>query len=149
MTNKDTAMLIVFEGKSPKQQWVLQDSIIIIGRGEDCQIIIEDRQASRHHARITQSAQGYILEDLDSKNGTYLNGQPLTTTKVLEDGDEIGIAFAAKLSFVDSGATVPLVFEARTEPTIQVDQAAKRVWVRGVELDPPLSLSQYRLLELL
>jgi DNA-binding response OmpR family regulator len=68
---------------------------------------------------------------------------------VLRDGDEIGIAFAARLAFVDAGATAPLVFREGLGPTLRMDAEAKRVWVADKELDPPLSLAQYRLLELL
>ncbi len=127
----------------------MQGAAIVIGRGDDCHVIIDDRQASRHHARITQTQDGYVLEDLGSKNGTFLNGQPLTVPTVLKDGDEIGIAFAARLSFVDAGATAPLLFKEELGPAIRMDTEAKRVWVAGQELDPPLSLAQYRLLELL
>lgn len=146
---QDVAMLMVREGSSPRRQWALQGAAIVIGRGDDCHVIIDDRQASRHHARITQTQDGYVLEDLGSKNGTFLNGQSLTVPTVLKDGDEIGIAFAARLSFVDAGATAPLLFKDELGPGIRMDTEAKRVWVAGQELDPPLSLAQYRLLELL
>lgn len=146
---QDVAMLMVREGTSPRRQWALQGAAIVIGRGDDCHVIIDDRQASRHHARITQTQDGYVLEDLRSKNGTFLNGQPLTVPTVLKDGDEIGIAFAARLSFVDAEATAPLLFQEELGPAIRVDTEAKRVWVAGRELDPPISLAQYRLLELL
>jgi hypothetical protein len=142
-------MLMVREGNSPRRQWALQGAIVVIGRGDDCHIIIDDRQASRHHARITQTEDGYVLEDLASKNGTFLNGQPLTVPTVLRDGDEVGIAFAAKLGFVDAGATAPLLFDEELGPIIRMDTEAKRVWVAARELAPPLSLAQYRLLELL
>jgi hypothetical protein len=146
---QDVAMLMMREGSSPRQQWSLQGAAIIIGRGDDCHVIINDRQASRHHARVAQTQDGYVLEDLGSKNGTFLNGQSLTSPTVLKDGDEIGIAFAAKLGFVDAGATAPLVLNNDIGPVIQMDTEAKRVWVAGQEVDPPLSLAQYRLLELL
>jgi pSer/pThr/pTyr-binding forkhead associated (FHA) protein len=146
---QDVAMLMVREGISPRRQWALQGAVVIIGRGDDCHVLIDDRQASRHHARITQTEDGYVLEDLGSKNGTFLNGQPLTAPTVLKDGDEIGIAFAARLAFVDAGATAPLLFEEEAGPVLRMDTDAKRVWVTGKELDPPLSLAQYRLLELL
>jgi hypothetical protein len=146
---QDVAMLMVREGVSPRRQWTLQGGVTVIGRNEDCHVVIDDRQASRHHARITQTEDGYVLEDLDSKNGTFLNGQLLTVPVVLKDGDVIGIAFAAKLAFVDAGATAPLVFAEELGPVLRVDTEAKRVWIAGVELDPPLSLAQYRLLELL
>jgi len=59
----------------------LQRAAVIIGREPDCQVVVDDRQASRHHARILQTEDGYVLEDLGSKNGTYLNGQPLTAPR--------------------------------------------------------------------
>jgi hypothetical protein len=142
-------MLMVREGASPRRQWPLQQAIVVIGRGDDCHVVINDRQASRHHARITQTEDGYVLEDLGSKNGTFLNGQSLAVPTVLKDGDEIGIAFAAKLAFVDAGATAPLLFREELGPILRMDTEAKRVWVAGQEIDPPLSLAQYRLLELL
>jgi hypothetical protein len=146
---QDVAMLMVRAGTSPRRQWALQRAAVVIGRSEDCQVVIDDRQASRHHARITQTEDGYVLEDLGSKNGTYLNGQSLTAPTVLKDGDEIGIAFAAKLAFVDAGATAPLLFKEGAGSLIRMDTEAKRVWVTGKELDPPLSLAQYRLLKVL
>jgi len=142
-------MLVVREGPSPQRQWPLQGAIILVGRGDDCHVVIDDRRVSRHHARITQMEDGYVLEDLGSKNGTFLNGQPLTTPAMLQDGDEVGIAFAARMAFVDTGATAPLLFDVELGPVLRIDPAAKRVWVVGKELDPPLSLAQYRLLELL
>jgi FHA domain len=149
MDDKYMAMLILREGVSPQRQWLIEQPVVIIGRDLDCHIVVDDRQASRHHARIEQTEQGYVLEDMESKNGTFLNGQRLTKPTLLADGDEIGIAYAARLAFVDAGATAPLVFDAQREPQIRVNTASKQVWVAGKELDPPLSLAQYRLLLLL
>jgi DNA-binding response OmpR family regulator len=149
MADETVAMLIVRDGRSPQRQWVIEESVSVIGRGADCQIIVDERQASRHHACIRRTEQGYVLEDLGSKNGTFLNGQPLGGPAALTDGDEIGVAFAARLTFVDAGATAPLVFEARQQPHIRIDAASKQVWVAGKEIIPPLSLAQYRLLSLL
>ncbi len=146
---QDVAMLMVRAGPSPRRQWSLQGTVTVIGRSDDCHVVIDDRQASRHHARISQSEDGYVLEDAGSKNGTFLNGQLLTAPTVLKDGDEIGIAFAARLAFVDAGATAPLLFKEGLGPALRMDAEAKRVWVADRELDPPLSLAQYRLLELL
>jgi DNA-binding SARP family transcriptional activator len=142
-------MLVLQEGRGTQHQWLLQEPIVLIGRSPDCQIVVDDRQASRHHARISCTEQGYLLEDLGSKNGTYLNGQRLTTPALLVDGDEIGIAFAARLRFVDAGATVPLTLDISRQPHIRIDPASRRVWVAGQELYPPLSPAQYRLLLLL
>lgn len=64
----------------------------ILGRESDGDgIRIESPTVSRRHARISVSATSALLEDLDSKNGTYLRGQSVTTAVVLKDGDEIRI----------------------------------------------------------
>jgi len=120
---------------------------MIIGREEDCDIVLPSRQVSRNHARIRRSGGRHILEDLGSKNRTFVNGRELTEPYTLQDGDEIQVALSFKLFFVDAGATVPLFFEGRA--SLRLDKDAKSVWIKGRELDPPLSLAQYRLLELL
>ena len=63
----------------------------ILGRDSDGGIRIESPTVSRRHARISVAAGGVSLEDLDSKNGTYLRGQSVTTAVVLKDGDEIRV----------------------------------------------------------
>jgi hypothetical protein len=126
----------------------VDESELIIGRGERSDLIIPDRRVSRQHARIQLEGDGYTLEDLGSRNGTFVNGQELAGTHFLQDGDEIQIAFCCKLAFVGAEATAPVILE---EPLrgLHMDPESKRVWVAGQELDPPLSLAQYRMLELL
>ena len=147
MVGEETAMLILREGQGVGTRWVIDRSDMIIGREEDCDIVLPSRQVSRNHARIRRSGGRHILEDLGSKNGTFVNGQDLTEPYPLQDGDEIQIALSFKLFFVDAGATVPLFFERQAG--LHLDKDAKSVWIKGQELDPPLSLAQYRLLELL
>ena len=89
------------------------------------------------------------LEDLGSKNGTYVNGCPLEGPYLLQDGDEIQIALCVKLAFIGAEATAPLFFEEGERGGLRLDKEGRRVWVKGQELDPPLSPAQYRLLELL
>jgi DNA-binding response OmpR family regulator len=147
MVGEETAMLILREGQGVGTRWMIDRSDMIIGREEDCDIVLPSRQVSRNHARIRRSGGRHILEDLGSKNGTFVNGQETTEPYTLQDGDEIQIALSFKLFFVDAGATVPLFFERQAG--LRLDKDAKSVWIKGQELDPPLSLAQYRLLELL
>ncbi len=60
------------------QQWVI-DRDLTIGRDVECDIVIPDRQVSRRHARISLSGNGVLLEDLGSKNGTFLNNQAVSS----------------------------------------------------------------------
>ena len=61
-----------------------------IGRDADNEMVITDDNASRRHARIYQTAQGYLLEDLRSRNGTLVNGQKISQ-QLLQNGDVIQI----------------------------------------------------------
>jgi len=92
------------------------------------------------------------LEDLGSKNGTYLNGNPVETPAQLQDGDEIQIALAIRLSFIGSEATLPLALGEAPRlglGRLRMEFQAHRVWLGEAELAPPLSPPQFRLLELL
>jgi len=149
MTVQDMPMFVIKEGEMSGQSWILDQDTIIIGRGADCDIVIPERQISRHHAQVERRNRGYLLIDLGSKNGTYVNGQEVNQPYLLQDGDEVQIALCVKLSFVGAEATVPLSFEGVTGSPVRVDKGTRRVWVRGQELDPPLSPAQYRLLEVL
>jgi hypothetical protein len=126
----------------------VDQSEFTIGRDERCNLVISDRQVSRQHARIWLEGDRYLLEDLSSKNGTFLNGQAMDEPYTLQDGDEIQIALCCKLAFVDAEATAPVLFEELLQG-LHMDPESKRVRVAGRELDPPLSPAQYRLLELL
>jgi hypothetical protein len=141
-------MLLMVEGPKRGQKVLVDEPELLIGRGDQCALVIPDRRVSRQHARIRLEGDGYVLEDLDSRNGTFVNGQQLTGIHFLQDGDEIQIAFCCKLAFVGAEATAPVIFE---EPLggLYMDMESKRVWVAGQELDPPLSVAQYRLIELL
>ena len=63
----------------------------VIGRDPGCDICLADAGVSRPHAEIIVTADGAILQDLGSKNGTRLRGLRLGTSAALQDGDEIGI----------------------------------------------------------
>jgi pSer/pThr/pTyr-binding forkhead associated (FHA) protein len=67
-------VLVIREGQLVGQRWTVDNEPFYIGRGHDCQIVLPERQVSRQHVMIRQENGRYILHDLDSKNGTYLNG---------------------------------------------------------------------------
>lgn len=146
---RENAMLVLQRGAEAGRRWPLsRTQTLVIGRSEECDISLPDRQVSRTHARITWTGDGYQLEDLGSKNGTHLNGQALTKPMPLHDGDEIQIALRFKLAFVDAGATAPLTFENENQG-MRLDPETRQIWLNGALVDPPLSLHQYRLLEAL
>ncbi len=144
-------VLIANNSSLDGQQWVITDTLLI-GRDAACDVVIPDRQVSRQHARITKTGAVVMLEDLGSKNGTYLNGQPLTEPKQLTEADEITVAFTQNFLFLSSDATMPragIPPELMQAFRLRLEEDSKRVWVRGVELDPPLSAQQFSLLSVL
>ncbi len=146
----DKPVLIMREGELSGQRWTIEAEQFLIGRGSDCQLVLPERQVSRHHVRIVRESGRFVLQDLDSKNGTHLNGRVVKDPVALKDGDEIQIALAVKLVFVGTDATVPLTFEPpQLEKNLVINEAKRSVRINGIDLDPPLSLAQFRLLELL
>jgi len=149
--NTEDAVLIANSGSLNGQQWII-DKNLVIGRDADCDIVIPDRQVSRHHARIVYSGNGILIEDLGSKNGTYLNNQIVTEPSKLIEADEITIAFTQTFLFLSTDATLPLSdlpAEISRMFTLRLDEGSRRVWIRGEELDPPLSNQQFILLQYL
>jgi hypothetical protein len=146
-------VLIALTGPLNGERWVVQKNTLI-GRGEDCDIVIPDRKISRHHARINLSDSSVILEDLNSKNGTHHNGDQINEKVVLNEGDIFQIALSQKFTFLSADATVPLdMVEAQeadgNQEALVIEKLAKKILIRGVEITPPLSAAQYSLLEIL
>jgi hypothetical protein len=138
------ALLVLTEDGEFRQSWVLAQALTTIGRQDDNVVCVPDRWVSRHHACIRCDGTHYILEDLGSKNGLFVNGSRVVEPVVLEDGDRIQIAPCYELAFVDNEATAPVF---RQQAGIVVDEVTRRVWVMGIELDPPLSSRQFALLQ--
>jgi pSer/pThr/pTyr-binding forkhead associated (FHA) protein len=148
----DYPVLIAQTGPLNSQRWSI-DKAIVIGRDAACEVVILDRQVSRYHARLMPAANGVILEDLGSKNGTFRNGVRLEESIVLQDGDRVQIALVQHFVFLSSDATMPLEagIPGTEEPVyrLHLDTRSRRVWVRRQELLPPLSVQQFTLLQLL
>jgi len=148
----DVPVIIAQGGMYKGQSWNLENDEIIIGRGADCDIVVPDRQVSRHHTRIRRNPDGYVIEDLGSKNGTHLNGTLINSPTLLQDGDIIQVALALHFIYVGTEATVPLSISDVAKMglgRLRMEPQAHRVMIGKSEIDPPLSPPQYRLLELI
>jgi len=84
--------LIVQKGPQSGQQFDLSKEINVVGRDSSADITINDGVISRHHFRIMASGGQFILEDLNSSNGTYLNGMQVFGKTALNPGDVISIS---------------------------------------------------------
>jgi hypothetical protein len=75
---------------SGKKMQIMTDDICL-GRGEECGIIVDGPAVATRHARIRKVKNAFLLFDLASDTGTYLNGKKLLRPRQLHDWDEIGI----------------------------------------------------------
>ena len=92
------ARLVLLNGPASGRSFDVQRGLTI-GRGTDVEVQVEDTSVSRQHARITKIADGrYLLEDLQSRNGTLVNDQPVTHRQ-LAFGDRIQVGGKALLLF--------------------------------------------------
>jgi len=148
----DLPVLIGQNGPLNGQRWLI-GKVLTIGRDSECDIVVAHRQVSRFHARLTPSEQGIFLEDLASKNGTYCNGKMVIEPIFLQDGDSFQIALIQNFVYLSSDSTMPMDYN-RLSPAGQLgrlvlDERSRRVWIGALEVVPPLSVLQFRLLQVL
>jgi serine phosphatase RsbU (regulator of sigma subunit) len=86
------AVLHVARGNAPGSVVTLTGERCIVGRHPNCHIVFDNPAISRHHAQFLESHGTYFIEDLRSRNGTYLNGKKLDARAALADGDQIRIS---------------------------------------------------------
>lgn len=110
----------------------LADPVIVLGRSPKCDVFIADQRASRRHAEVRWDGEVSTLNDLDSANGTFLNGRRISAPETLRDGDEIAVA-SAVFTFRDPASTL----RTKKFPRLIVDSTSGQVWVDR----KPISLS--------
>lgn len=111
------AQLIIEEGGG-RREYTLDESTVVIGRDVNCEIPIRDSMSSRRHCEVRREGGGWVLEDLQSSNGTDLNGQAARQAP-LAHGDVIRIG-EVRIRFLDEAVAseetpVPAVRPVRPE----------------------------------
>lgn len=95
------ARLVVESGDEAGVVYGISHKPVLIGRGVECIIRVPDRRVSRHHARIWHDGKGFVLEDLQSRNGTFLNHQGVNSRVRLRSGDCLAVGGASFLFELD------------------------------------------------
>lgn len=93
--------LIMRTGPTPGAVFALEGDQLTIGRDSSNEVTINDAEVSRRHARLTFQGGKFVLEDLGSTNGTFVNGQRLAGPRVLKAGEVVSF-----------GEQIVLVFES-------------------------------------
>jgi predicted component of type VI protein secretion system len=95
--------LVMKSGPTPDKAFPIDKDEVTIGRDVNSDIVINDPEISRRHARLRLQGDHYVLEDLGSTNGTFVEGQRLSAPRLLQPGEMIVF-----------GENVTLVFEGRS-----------------------------------
>jgi diguanylate cyclase (GGDEF)-like protein len=91
ITNRNACLVHIYPtGPGMGLRYTLADSPVVIGRGTDCDIHINDHSVSRRHARVNPGADGYYAVDLQSTNGTFVNDVATAMCR-LRDGDYLRV----------------------------------------------------------
>jgi pSer/pThr/pTyr-binding forkhead associated (FHA) protein len=86
------AYLKAISGSNTGHVWELKEPRCVLGRHPDCDIPVDQLDASRHHAQIVAVGSDFFIEDLHSRNGTFVNRERLAKRRQLRDGDSIRIS---------------------------------------------------------
>ncbi len=115
------------------QEHPLKEAISRIGRDLENQVVVASRRASREHAWIMREGRKIYLEDKNSTNGTYLNGERILEKCLLRDGDRIGIGEITFIFYDPETTTRETPF-----PELEVNLSAGVVRINrtGVKLSP-------------
>lgn len=103
MTQSSSFKLTLLNNQNPKasEDFELTKPEIVIGRDESVDLPIPSQGVSRRHAKLSREGDGYVIEDLGSSNGTFVNSQKVTGRRLLKAGDQVRL-----------GKAVTLVYEA-------------------------------------
>lgn len=111
---------VMRSGPTPGMVFPLEGDQLLIGRDATNGIAINDAEISRKHSRLTFQGGKYVIEDLGSTNGTFINGQRLAGPVVLKPGDVVSLGEQIVLMYdainTDTGATIASPRAARMAP---------------------------------
>jgi pSer/pThr/pTyr-binding forkhead associated (FHA) protein len=112
--------VVIVEGPGTGTEFELEDAAIL-GRLDSNDIPVQDRKASREHAKIYKQGRQFAIVDLNSSNGTYVNDEQITK-RMLKTGDEIGIG-TVRLRFEDPEGEAARKEALVRRPTLDEDFA--------------------------
>ena len=100
------AHLVVHQDPTTQQVFPLTEGVVTLGREGYNEIVLLDPEASRKHAQISFQAGRYVVEDLGSTNGTFVNGRQILTATTLNPDDVIEIGDMARILYQGPGGEI-------------------------------------------
>ena len=100
--------LVVRRGPQPNQNYTVTQDVTTLGRDITNDIVVNDRETSRHHLRLLRTGDSLSVEDLGSTNGTFVNGKRVSGVTALQNGDMIGLGETVTLGVeFDAQQSIP------------------------------------------
>jgi pSer/pThr/pTyr-binding forkhead associated (FHA) protein len=119
MNHQYPHLLVIKEGPSAGMTYPLEEDEIFIGRESNNSIQIDSPGVSRKHSRLTYQFDQYILEDLASSNGTFVNGERISQPRPLKNGDVIGLGKTIQLEYQELRPTISATMLEDELPSIE------------------------------
>ena len=98
MQQTENFRLVARRGPQPNQAYEINKEVTTLGRDISNDIVVNDRETSRHHLRLIRSGDTMTIEDLGSTNGTFVNGKRVSGVTPLQNGDMIGLGETVTLA---------------------------------------------------
>ncbi len=134
--------LTILDGPDIGRVFTVPPGPIVIGRGDDCEVILHDAMVSRHHCRIDEEESIFTVSDLRTPNGIFLNrGHSRIGTRTLIDGDEISLGHSrlrVELPRPGEEQSALLKMDPATDSTLSAESLAQ-VIDPSPQSDPTLS----------
>src|SRR5271156_4101335 len=94
MTDSDmeSKPMAILRDQNTNHEFSLRGKITLVGRDPSCDIVVNTERTSWRHALIFHTGKSYSIEDLDSVNGTYVNGKRIVQRAPLQPGDRLEIS---------------------------------------------------------
>ena len=133
------ARLVIEQGPEPEKRFTLGNAPQTIGRSANNGIVINDAEISRRHAQITPQGDGYVLEDLGSTNGTFVNGIRLNHPMALKHGDSVEFGDTVRLRYWAAGMASEIVYSPADDvPTPALPPEPVPVYAEPGSLPDPM-----------
>lgn len=131
--------LIIEQGPSQGEEYLLEKSEITVGRDPGNDFVVEFSAVSKYHAKFFKVGENYHIEDLGSSNGTFVNGEKITGSYLLSHGDLIGLGQTVKIVYQGAPAIEPSLQTAvKGQPEVEAGGELAKTAIGEVlpQMDP-------------
>ncbi len=124
--------LTLLVGRKALQVYDLPKDVILVGREDGADIVIDNPSVSRRHAEFRKEGDGWVVVDLGSSNGTFLNGIRLEGPQPVVAGDEVGLGKFSIVFEKEVGEVAPPATKARI-PTLGAHEGTMHIKPQEVQ----------------